>query len=67
MILWTAKNISLIQIILLKLLMLVPYIGGLVSLMALPIGLATIGSLVIVDDKKNNTKSKVIEAKIETK
>ena len=56
-----------IGIILLKLLMLIPYIGGLVSLMALPIGLATIGSLVIVDDKKNNTKSKVIEAKIETK
>lgn len=56
-----------IGIILLKLLLLAPYIGGLVSLMALPIGLATIGSLVVVDDKENNTKSKVIEAKIETK
>ena len=57
-----------IGIVLLKLLMLIPGIGGLVSIIALAIGLATIGSLVIVNDKEENkTKEKIVEAKIETK
>lgn len=57
---------GIIGIIVLKVIILIPYIGGLISLIALCIGLALIVSLVEI--KEDNKKAdKVVEAKIEEK
>ena len=57
--------IGIIGIILLKLLTLIPYSGGLISFIALILGLATIYNLIIVDEPKEKTKKdKVIDAEI---
>lgn len=57
---------GIIGIIVLKVIILIPYIGGLISLIALCIGLALIVSLVEIKEE-NKKADKVIEAKIEEK
>ncbi len=59
--------IGIIGIVLLKLITLIPHIGGLISFIALILGLATIYNLIIVDEKEETKKDKVIEAKITEK
>lgn len=59
--------IGVIGIIIMKLLILVPVIGGFVSVIALTIGLYTIGKLIISDKNDKNKKVKVIEADIKKK
>ena len=58
--------IGIIGIIVLKLLMIIPDIGGLITFVSLILGLGTIYELVFVKEKKQN-KEKVIEAKIKEK
>ena len=61
-----ALLLGLIGITILKLLMVVPIAGGLISILALSIGLGTIFELVITSGK-NKKENKTIEAKIESK
>lgn len=56
--------VGIIGIVLLKLLTLIPHIGGLISFIALILGLATIYNLIIVDEKEETKKDKVIKAEI---
>lgn len=58
--------IGILGIVILKLLMLIPYIGGIITFISLVLGLGTIYELVFVKEKKQN-KEKVIEAKIKEK
>ncbi len=61
-----AVLVGIIGIVILKLLMLIPHIGGLITIISLIFGLGTIYELVFVKEKKQN-KEKVIEAKIKEK
>ena len=58
--------VGIIGIVVLKLLMLIPHIGGLITFVSLILGLGTIYELVFIKEKKPN-KEKVIEAKIKEK
>ena len=55
--------VGFIGIIVLQLLMIVPYIGSIIGIIALPLGLGTIFSLVFIDGRKKDKDTKIIEAK----